>query len=128
MRRSEREGWLIRKAEQVIDDCHLSASVELWFREFDSVVERLAAWCRERSDRIEACYLSSRGSGVRFFLVASSPTFDLELAEQSAEMTRDLPSTHNVGSVEILQIPSREAARFLNVRADRRIFPHDDPS
>jgi hypothetical protein len=112
----------IQTGQQVISACRLGISIEVWLKEMKSMFESVAKWAEKRKDVIEGCYSVPRNSQMVLFFVTTSDQFDFELAEQLVELNTHLLTEFNIGMVEVQQIPFKEADRFIDTEAARRIY------
>jgi hypothetical protein len=121
----------VRTGTQVIGDCRLGISVELWIKEFLGAVEEVRSWSNDRREKIRSCYWAPMGSRVTFFFMPAGAQFDFDLADQLAQLNSDLLSKFNVGAVELHQIPWEEWDRFLSLKTARHVhgdtFTPSDP-
>ena len=51
------------------------------------LLDLLAGWCYDRSDRIGACYIEQAPDGLALYLVGKNPAFDFELNQEVADLT-----------------------------------------
>lgn len=66
----------------------------------------LHAWCAEHSDRVSACYLPRPAGHIQAFIVTSSTRFDFKLAEEIAQLERELAKAG--WRVGVSQLPNAE--------------------
>lgn len=107
----------VRTGEQVIDSCQLGISVELWFAEAQSMIERVRAWADERPEQVRSCYCAAGGKRIDLFVVPAKGKFDFDLADDLVELNTALIKDFNVGRVEVGQVPWGELARFVDVNS-----------
>lgn len=62
------------------------------FAKMFAVLDLIADWCSERSNRISGCYLEHAPDGLALYLVGSSQVFDFELNRELADLTATLVS------------------------------------
>lgn len=104
----------IRSGKQIVAACQLGISVEVWINEIESLVDHVDKWCRDRSARIRACFLSPAGMKSTLFFIPKTGHFDFDLADELAVLSVELMNHFNVGTIELRQIPWTELDRFLN--------------
>lgn len=107
----------VRTGHQVIADCRLGISIQVWFEELKSMGDEVEKWALERSDRIEACYAVPRGGCICLFFVLKASSFDFDLADELTVLNDKLGGSLNVGPIESYQIPSHEITTFVDPSA-----------
>ncbi|MBU0717397.1 MAG: hypothetical protein KJ749_04040 [Planctomycetes bacterium] len=112
----------VRTGKQVISACKLGISIELWLQEFHGTVEAVLEWCTERSERISVCHCAPMTSKIVFFLAPTAGHFDFSLADEMADLNRDLRRNFNMGMVELHQVPENELDRFLPLDSARKVY------
>lgn len=112
----------VRTGRQVIEACRLGISVEVWFGECNAMLEKVTAWAQEHVAKVTAAYAVPGGAGIRLFVVPKSETFDFDLADELADLNRELVQKFNVGTVEIHQVPADEVSRFVVPEEARQVF------
>jgi hypothetical protein len=115
----------VRTGRQVIEDCRLGISIELWMKELSGVLDEVRRWSIERRDRIRACYCAPTGSRITFFFAPVGEQFDFDLADNLAQFNAELLHKFNVGMVELHQIPWDEWERFLTLETGRHVYGDD---
>jgi len=118
----ENDDLFVRTGRQVIEACRLGISVEVWFGECKDMFERVSQWARGHAAQVSACYAVPRGTGIGLFVVPKSQSFNFDLADELAELNRELVQKFNVGTVEIHQVPGDELHRFLVIEESRQVY------
>ena len=122
----ESNDLFMRTGHQVIAACRLSISVEVWLEECVALFSYVNDWACKHKDMIAACYAIPRGDGIGLFFVPKSQSFNFDLADDLAELNRDLAQTFNVGSIEIHQVPQGELCRFVTREESRQVYSDAD--
>jgi hypothetical protein len=112
----------VRTGAQIIESCRLGISVQLWFDELQSMVERARQWAEERPSRVRSCYCSAGGKRVTLFVVPALGRFDFDLADEIVDLNTELVKDFNVGRVEVGQVPWAELNRFVDVGSATHVF------
>lgn len=118
----ENDDLFVRTGRQVIEACRLGISVEVWFGECKDMFEHVSEWARGHAGQVIACYAVPRGTGIGLFLVPKSQSFNFDLADELADLNRELVQKFNVGTVEIHQVPGDELGRFLVIEESRQVY------
>jgi hypothetical protein len=113
---------IMRTGKQIIDACELHTSLDLWRHEFNDMLDFVKDESQKFSSQIEACYLSPRGTKLLLIFIQISPSFDFELADKLTELGINLRNRFNVGFTELMQVPSREADRFIDFNGAVHVF------
>lgn len=111
----EDDDRFVQTAQQVIHSCRLGISLQVWFEEFRSLKDHLAAWVRGRSDITEA-FAVPRGTRTTLYFVPSGDSFDFSLADELVDLEQQLRS-FNVGPIEALQVPRSDLSSFIDPHA-----------
>jgi hypothetical protein len=112
----------VRTGRQVVEGCRLGISVEVWLDECKAMFERVREWAQARAERVQACYAAPETSGIKFFFVPFSETYDIALDEELTDLDVELFRRFNVGTVDVLEIPARSLDRFLPPEATVLIY------
>lgn len=116
------EDLFVRTGRQVIADCHLAISLQVWLEELAGMLESVRQWIEERPGRVRVCYCVPKGSRVVLFFSPVSEGFDFKLGRELADLNSHLVQTYNVGMVEVRQVPWGELDRFLTPETARRVY------
>ena len=84
--------------------------------------ERVAAWAEKHAGQVSECFAVPCGLGLGVFVVPHSATFDFDLADDLADLNRELVQSFNVGTVEVHQVPAEELDRFVIRDAAKRVY------
>ncbi len=113
---------ILRTGREVIAACQLDISVEVWVEELNDLLLSVQKWATGQAARIAACYAVLSGGKVCLFVVPQSRTFDFDLADELATLSRTLFQQYNVGPIELGQIPAHEQDRFIHPGDARLIY------
>ena len=111
-----------RTGKQIIEACQMSISIAVWMEELNQMLSEVKAWCAKRSDKISACLAEGRGSEVLLFFVPVGNQFNFDLADELADLNRELVTDFNIGMVEVGQIPEAEVNRFMDLEKVRIVY------
>jgi hypothetical protein len=106
-----------RTAAEIVEGSKLLSNRELWVANFRATVDRVRAWCEEKSSQIRMALVDIRSNKVVFYFVPESDRYDLELGGQMTELEVELGGGAGIGYVETLQVPDRSLERFAGQRA-----------
>ena len=101
-----------RTAREVSEGSKLLSNVTLWRANFSATIERVRAWCEERSSLLRAALVDIRSNKVLFYFVPKSDRYDLALGGAMTELEVELGGSAGIGYVESLQVPARSLERF----------------
>lgn len=118
----DHEDRISRTGKQLIAAANLHITFEVWKSNFELMLQDVRKWCEERSAKVSRCFADVRSQGIEIFFVPNEDRFDFDLADQMAQLDRDLVNT-GVGWVETLQIPSEEVDRFVEVERAILVYP-----
>jgi hypothetical protein len=111
--RPEDNDLFFRSGKQVVAACRSQVSVELWIQEANSMVQNVAKWAEEHSDKISACYVANTPTGPAFYFVRRTEGFDFDLADILVDLNTNLVKNFNVGMVSVHQIAATDAQRLF---------------
>ncbi len=120
--RPENNDLFIRTGKQVIEDCHLGVSLDVWLHEVDALQEHVRRWAETRADRTLCVYVVPRITKLVMFVMPAAGRFDFDLADEMAELNAHLARTFNTGPTEILQVPAGELDRFVSGGKARLLY------
>lgn len=112
----------IRTGRQIIEACRLRISIEVWYAECNAMLENVAEWAKAHAAQVSQCYAVAGGSGIGLFFVPKIQSFDFNLADELADLNRELIQQFNVGTVEIHQVPIEELYRFVVLEESRQVY------
>ncbi len=120
--RPENNDLFVRTGKQVIEDCHLGVSLEVWLHEVDALQDHVRRWAEGRADRIARIYVVPRITKLVMFVMPAAPQFDFDLADEMAELNAQLAKTFNTGPTELFQVPAGELDRFVSGGKARLLY------
>lgn len=112
----------VRTGRQIILDCQLNISIEVWRKELSDMFDHVSQWSREHASQVEACYALPRGAKIVLFFVPTSPGYHFDLGDELTTLDMELARQFNVGVIEVGQIPGHEVARFIDPDTTRRVY------
>jgi hypothetical protein len=121
----ENNDLFMRTGKQVIEDCQLGISVQVWFRELEAMLHEVGKWIDAPGgggSRVRACYCTPRGTKIILFFVPKSDQFDFDLADALTELNVQLMTRFNVGMVEVRQVPHDEVERFVTIDRAKVVY------
>jgi len=124
--RPENNDLFVRTGRQVIEACRLNISVDLWMTELTAMLNNVREWAGAHPAHVHSVYCAPKGARVVLFFMPPGEQFDFDLAEQLADLNRDLLTRFNVGAVEVHQIPWGERHRFLDLDTSWPVYGEHD--
>jgi hypothetical protein len=112
----------VRTGRQLIEGCQLSISLDVWMKELHGMFLHVATWCGQRKEYVAECWAAPRGNKVLLFFVPGGTQFNFDLAEELADLNRDIMNDFNIGAIEVGQIPATQIARFLDPEKATQIY------
>jgi hypothetical protein len=110
--------------EQIVRACQLQISVGAWYQNFELMVQHVAAWCEERSEKLLAGLVNLRNDKTVFYIVPRSEEYDFDLGREQAELDIYLNTRGGIGYAETRQVPAWEIQRFVSQDA-YRVWPKE---
>lgn len=108
----QNEDVMIQSGRDIIRACGLQVSVNVSWDEVNSMREWLAKWCEQRSDRVTAAVVSPSVC-VRVSFLTKGEQFDFDLADEIAELSRELPHQFNhTTRLEVLRSTNRHQKTY----------------
>jgi len=112
----------VRTGKQMIEAGRLSISIGVWLDEFKEMQGFVREWCAARAGRIQACLAVGRGAKVLLFFIPTGTQFSFDLADELAELNRELVTSFNIGMIEVGQVPQAELGRFIDIETARLVY------
>lgn len=112
----------VRTGRQLIEGCQLSISLDVWIKELQGMFAHVAEWCGKRDRQVAGCWAAPRGNKVQLFFVPVGEQFNFDLAEELADLNREIMNNFNIGAIEVGQIPASQIERFLDPEKASQIY------
>jgi len=86
-------------------------------------------WCERRADRVAACYLPQPSGHLLAYIVTSSSRFDFALADEIAELERQLAGAGwRVGVFQLPAAEDRSLGTFFNPNGALEVYARRKPA
>jgi hypothetical protein len=92
----------------------------------NAMMEKVSKWSKSHAGKVRACYAVPRGADVGLFFVPKTNAFDFDLADELADLNRNLMRRFKTGTVEIHQVPADEVERFIVLDEARQVYSDTD--
>jgi hypothetical protein len=112
----------VRTGKQIIEAGRLSISIGVWLDELKEMQSLVREWCAARADKIQACLAVGRGAKILLFFIPTGTQFNFDLADELAELNRELVTSFNLGMIEVGQVPQAELERFIDIETARLVY------
>lgn len=89
--------------------CRNAIEISLWKHQFEDLLSELHAWCVDRTDEVESCFVSWGEGGLTVFVITTKDEYHFDLDDDLHALDLRLASVYPECPAEILQLPNGSA-------------------